>query len=370
MYILVAPVSGGAFPVQVGFILQLVQLMKPRGFWIGPKKSGTIYDIPLGLSMECFYDLALGSSGGNVAIYLTLAGDFTQAGVEKATEKLNSNMFISSWWPRPLSSLLPSWLLGYYEGSLYCQGTGVDKMFHDLFTPNTVSRLEVWTGTLNRTTNKAELFTNLPPGESKLDLTCFSCEKINAMPLNFMCRDLSKIARVSYASAAIPLLVPNIKIENYDYADGGTCFSSPLTPLQDCILSTYNKDKSQGLHIDYLSSYDLESENKPSSYKNILDNTSITLAEIIKSLGIQDRLSGIELLRDGKVLFEEGCCDLSILAELLQRRQRYQQSLLELYPSKEIEINLESFTGQDILAAVKLAQNCMMYRLWYVIICN
>lgn len=347
MQILVAPVSGGAFPVQLGFMIELSKLRRLRE------------SLP-------FYDSILASSGGNVASYIALAGDFTVEGIESICHKLHPDLFLSSWWPRPFSSILPSWVIGYYEGSIFNRGCGIEKIFEEIFTPASIGRIEVWTGTLNRSTGKAELFTNLEPGESKLSLDYFSPDKLNSMPLTYLARDRKMLARVAYASAAIPVLVPSVEINSTKYADGGTCFSSPLTPLQDCITWSSQSEGGKYLHVDYLNSYDLESSSKPATYKNLLENGSITLAEIIKSLCVQDRLSGIELLRAGPIKFDGGPCDDDILASIMIRRRKYQQSFLELYPSKEIEINLERFTAQDIINAINESRKCMMYRLWYV----
>ena len=360
MHILVAPVSGGAFPVQLGFMIELAKLRRPQ-----PCPDREQDPFP---ALLPFYDSILASSGGNVATYMALAGDFTPEGIDRVCHKLHPNLFLSSWWPRPFCSILPSWILGYYEGSIFNRGCGVEKVFEEIFTPASIGRVEIWTGTLNRSTGRAELFTNLEPGESKLALDCFSPDKLNAMPLTYLSRDRKMLAQVAYASAAIPVLVPSVEINSIQYADGGTCFSSPLTPLQDCITSALQNHDGSGqcLHVDYLSSYDLESTSKPATYKNLLENGSIALAEIIKSLGVQDRLSGIELLRVGEIKFDSGLCDPEILASIMTRRQKYRQSFLELFPSKEIEINLERFTAQDITNAINETRKCMMYRLWYI----
>ena len=368
MHLLVAPVSGGAFPVQLAFMIEVAKLRRN--------------------SLSCYsnilpsYDAILASSGGNIASYIALAGDFTMEGIEKVCSKLKPDLFLTSWWPN-LLSFLPSWIPGCYEGSIYCGGSGFGSLFEELFTFSSIGRIEMWTGTLNRTTGKAQLFTNLFPSESKLALNYFSPDKFNAMPLTYLDRDRKTIAQATYASAAIPVLVPNVYIGTSKYADGGTCFSSPLTPLQDCIIGAIQNNPDinnegvrntpvisghpdEELHIDYLSSYDLESNSRPATYKNLLENGAITLAEIIKSLGIQDRLSGIELLRAGPVKLESGACDSETLASISSRRRKYWQSMLELYPGKEIEISLEKFTPKDIIQAIHETKKCMMYRLWYV----
>lgn len=359
MHLLIAPVSGGAFPVQLGFIIELARLRRDVA-------------TPTSEAILPFYEAILASSGGNIATYLALAADFTLEGIERVITKLHPGLLLTSWWPRPLSFLFPSWILGYYEGTIFDRGFGCEEAFQEIFTPASVGRIEVWTGTLNRSTGKAEIFCNLSRGESKLALGHFIPEKFNSMPLNYISRDLSRIAQVSHASAAIPVMVPSVKIGEFQYADGGTCFSSPLTPLQDCIIGSFCKDPEHGstkyrsLHLDYVSSYNLESNTRPATYRNLYENGTIALAEIIKSLGIQDRLSGIELLRVGEIKFETGSCNPEVLKEIFFRRRHYRQSFLELYPNEEIEIPLESFTSQQVITAMNKARQSMMFRLWYV----
>lgn len=343
MHVLVCPVSGGAFPVQLGFMIETAKL-----------RSDTCRILP-------FYDVALASSGGNLATYIAMGGDFTSIGIEGVVNKMSPSIYLSSWWPKPFSSVIPSWTIGYYKGSLYDRGNGGEKLFEDLFTYDTIGKLEVWTGTLNRSKGKAEIFTNLCEGESRINTNRFLHERLNAMPLNYARRDPKTIARISYASAAIPVLIPSVKMDDCYYVDGGTAYSSPLTPLQDCLKVNHEEN----LHIDYLSSYDLESNDKLTSYSNIVQNSSFSLGEIIKSLGIQDRLSGIELVGDGNVKVELGSCKDGELAEIYSRRLNMRKSFLELYPDKSIQVPLESFTPKDIIDKIQLSRKSMMYRLWY-----
>jgi hypothetical protein len=344
MHLVVAPVSGGAFPVQVAALIEIAKVCQ-----------------------QCrrpFYDLALAASGGNVAIYMAMAGHYQLDEIRKIVCKLSPEQFLCSWWPQPFTHVLPSWVIGCYTGTLYNRGTGIEKVFQECFTSSCpVNQLEVWTGTLNRSTGKAELFCNLHSHQSKLPTGYFCPEKFNAMPLNFAQGDVCKISKVCYASASIPVLVPAVVIDGQRYVDGGTAYSSPLTPLQDCIKEVARHEP---LHIDYLSSYDLESGNKPATYRNLLQNGTVTLAEIIKSLGIQDRLTGMELLSQ-PCKFRSGDCNEEVLQELCKLRRGYQQSMLEIYPGKEIEISLEAFSPEDIIKAISQARCCLKYRLWWVV---
>lgn len=338
MRVLVAPVSGGTFPTQLNTIIS-----------IGDR-----------------YDVAMASSGGNVATYIAMASSFTRCGSEDIARMLSSKLFISSWWPHPFSSVFPSWSLSYLHGTLYNHGIGAEGIFDQIFTSTTIGSLEVWTGTLNITKGRAEFFSNLTFEESCLQLNAFRGTSLNSVPLRYMNRNKKLIAQVSYASAAIPLIIPSVKVGNCHYADGGTAFSSPLTPLQDTIVpcSTYRCYwPSESVHIDYLSGYNLEADGRLISYRSFLENSEVTLDELVKSLEIQDRLTGIKLVNPQ--YYEEGEVEKYTLLDLERKRRDCSKSLLEVYPRKKIEISLENFKGEDVVEAMDKSREVLSYRLWY-----
>ena len=130
MKLLVLPVSGGAFPLQLALIAEL---------------SNPIHHINKNIEP----DLVMASSGGNVAAYISLAAQWDGNKISDIAKNLHSSMFIQSWWPSYLK-FMPSWMIGYFKGSLYCNGSGATELFEKMFTPETIAKTEIWTGTLNR----------------------------------------------------------------------------------------------------------------------------------------------------------------------------------------------------------------------------
>ena len=126
MRLFILPVSGGAFPVQLGFIRELNKL------GITP-------------------DISLGSSGGNVAAYIAAATGWNPENYVNIVKPIHNGMFLASWWPYYLS-FLPSYIPGYFKGSIYANGTGADVYFKKMFQPETVIQTEIWSGTMNRDT--------------------------------------------------------------------------------------------------------------------------------------------------------------------------------------------------------------------------
>jgi predicted acylesterase/phospholipase RssA len=375
MRIFVFPVSGGAFPVQLGLIAELYEATQSEPH------------------------IALGSSGGNVAAYVGLAAKWKYPLMVEIVTKISSSMFARSWWPSYfyLDSILSSGLIGFFKGSFYAEGKGTTEFFKTMFTPESIGEVEIWTGTLNRMTGKGEMFCNRKPEESLIrprdQDTYASLFSRDCMPLNYMNRHLDLISQVTMASASIPLLVPERTINGQEYVDGGTLFASPLTALQDEILETLARlndssngvptdpmspmspmisglDKVKGreaLHLNYFSSFDLQATyaTRPQS---MYDNGTATVGELIKSLCIQDRLAAIEILRTPGYAIDyielEGNQDNLKLVHTI--RQHSLKSLLELYPSQSRVINLTKFTGADITDLMTFTRQHYRIRFWYI----
>ena len=85
MRIYVCPVSGGAFPLQLGLLAECgLAGVRP--------------------------DIVMGSSGGNVAAYIGLAADWQAATIPTIATQVNTTMFAQSWWPRYLNFFPSLWL--------------------------------------------------------------------------------------------------------------------------------------------------------------------------------------------------------------------------------------------------------------------
>lgn len=146
----VLPVSGEAFVAQLAL------------FSIVPKMN----------------DIILASSGGNIATYIGLAADYNVYSIERILRSIDSSMLLKSWWPSPFS-FMPSWVAGYSRGSYYDRGTGFESLFQTLFTPDTIGRKEIWTGTTCCSSSKCQLFCNKQESQVNLNISDFTYDEFN-----------------------------------------------------------------------------------------------------------------------------------------------------------------------------------------------
>jgi len=340
MRLFILPVSGGAFPIQLAFLRELNILgIKP--------------------------DVALGSSGGNVAAYIGAATGWNPDNYVNIVKPIHNGMFLSSWWPYYLS-FLPSYIPGYFKGSIYANGSGGDSYFKKMYTPDSVIQTEIWSGTLNRDTGMGQLFCNRNPQTSTLKIA--PDNKINSFWIRdcmtpfYMDGNMDTIVKVIIASAAIPVIIPEQEINGQHYVDGGTLFSSPLTPLVDYILAL-NQPK---YHLDYFSSFDIQSSEASKMTKNVYQNGILTIGELVKSICIQDRLVAVEFLRTNEQInFLTLPGNLDSLKTIENIRTNCNRSLLEFYPLKNDSMDLTSFTGEHIVNLMDFASKNYALRFWW-----
>lgn len=337
MYVLVLPVSGGGFVSQLAFL----QHLSESGF------------VP---------DLTLASSGGNVAAYVGAASNWKWAPIQRIAGELNQEFFIKPW--SSVSAL--SMIMGYFKGNIYDKGSGVPGFISRHFTPETISKYEIWTGTYNKSRQQARLFCNRTRVQSVLDIADMDLDLTRSMDPVFMNGDPELISVASIASASIPAVVPAQKIMNEDYIDGGIACASPLTIMQEPLLK-HITDNDLPLHILYVNSVDLSNPTvKP--IHNVLDTWRQATKDLVRSQTVIDRLSGYELLRchPGTMNKEEFTCDAANLnrVKLIWKKVKY--SMLEIYPGDNYDIDLVSFNGEDVVNAMSKAYKDCKCRLWWV----
>jgi len=352
MHLLVLPVSGNFFPCQLGLLTQLI---------------------------DAEYDpnLIMGTSGGAVSAILSLGADWSPSGIRRLARKLKSSLFLRSWWPKPLS-ILPSWGLGFFRGSVYNSGEGLDEFFETYFSVDSITQKEVWigvTGITNKNKKKesAQFFCNLSQEKSQIDISCF--EKYHNIgqstlcnSLHFLDGDLKRIQEATIASASIPTVVPPQKIGEDSYVDGGVFFASPMTPMRDSLEALEDEE---GLHITYVNTYDIEEQKIMSSidfYPGIFHTGAMTFATMVYSILSQDRLNGLKILNPdiSKIHRIPLKGSKTTLEQIFAFRKKCKRSFLELYTKSLDKIDLTDFKPEDILNVMDKVQEEYYCRFWWI----
>ncbi len=340
MRVQVLPSSGSSFPAQLALVNELALL-------------GIIPNI------------ILATSGGNASAYLTVAADWSLSNVERIVNTIKPNIFTNEW-----SNIIPTISMAFFKGTMYNKGIGVKALFEEQFTTESITRVEIWTGTMNRDANKAQFFCNRKCSKSIIQPTGRMSD--GCLPLIYLDGNIEDIAIVTHASASIPTIVPEVKFRDINYADGGVFYSSPLSGLRYSLLDLALQN-SDGFHIDYISSFDMSSNGSNDTYNNILDNFNKVRHEIVKSLSIQDRDVGIQMLEtligcvggECKIEKIELQCNLSVLASIECARKNLKCSLLELYPPDEHSIDLTCVLPSEIMDVVSAVKKNYKLRFWY-----
>lgn len=345
--VLVLPVSGGAFPHQLALLEELLSVTPDP------------------------HQVVLGTSGGNVCANLLLAANYNLRRFDKIIDKLDGNIFAKEW---SELNVLPTSVWAYLKGSAYQQVDPV-PLFESIFKCKNMQAFELWTTTYNRSAQKVQLWCN--KGSSSLNFDSFDPLENRCLPPRLLDGNVTMMAKVAMASASIPLMVEGIMIDtsnvqvlgsqsyvhesSYDlHQDGGVAASSPLSVLRDPLIATYNS-----LHIDYISSYDIESLPPTKPALTMIDKSLQTLKSLLQSLNYSDRRVAIDLIKTtGKSTHEEGIADAEVLAKLQTIRATHKRSLLELYPESSTEIDIINIKIEQIRSIIKTSRHKYRYRLW------
>lgn len=223
----VIPISGGSFVAQVAFLIEMY-----------------IARLIISDDISNIYpDIVLSTSGGNIATYLAMCGGWRENGILRCVELMDKNMLAFNWWPEKLN-FMPTGLIGIFTGSLYRPGFGIKKVLNNHLTSKIVKNVEIWTGTFNTNTGRAQFFTNKDEDSTFIKKESFENDRImyDCDPLAYLNGDINTIADVTLASATIPLLVTNRKVKNLEYTDGGIVYASPLTCMSREILRVVKPD--------------------------------------------------------------------------------------------------------------------------------
>lgn len=364
MHVFVLPVSGGGFVVQLAIIQHL---------------SGA----------KLLPNVCLASSGGNVAAYIAAAADYQWAAIERISRELNNTIFVQPW----SSIRIISSAIGFFQGYLYDKGTGVGTFLQQNFTPESIVKYEIWTGTYNQNKQKARLFCNRSKENSILAQYKLNQEIVQSMPTYFANGDIPLLATASLASASIPAIVPPQMIENEPYSDGGSFAASPLTIMKNMLMKYIsdfrNKSKASpmsgsgdgssgsgassgfegnSMHLYYLSSVNLDQTEDMNS-NNVLDVWRKATEDLIRSSTVTDRLQAYDILQSQNAPIKKmnfSCSNPDALKKINHIYKKCRYSLLELYPTKIIEIDIVNFVGQDVVNAINEAYKVIDARFWWI----
>ncbi len=339
MRVQVLPSSGSCFPAQLALINEL----------------SLIGSLP---------DIILATSGGNASAYLTIAADWSLSNIERIVKTIHPNIFANEW-----SDIIPTISMAFFKCTMYNKGVGVKDLYKAQFTKESITRVEIWTGTMNRDANKAQFFCNRSCPKSIIKPTGRMSD--GCLPLIYLDGNIDDIAIISHASASIPTVVPEIQFKGINYSDGGVFYSSPLSGLRYSLLDLALQNSS--FHIDYISSFDMSANGSSEVYSNILDNFNKVRHEIVKSLSIQDRDVGIQMLETligcvgGECKIEkldiQG--NLKILYAIECARKTIPCSVLELYPHEEHSIDLTYVLPSPIMEIIVNVKKNYNIRFWY-----
>lgn len=336
--VLVAPISGGCFGIQL-----------------------------TSLSLLCSYkyrpDICCTGSGGTVVCYCGLAGDWNSAKMATIVSDIDSSVFVRKR-KNPFSGFISDDMYGYFSGSLYVSNPNPEKFMKRHFDSETIKGTEIWTGAINEKTGRLGLFTNVGYNNSKIRGEYFNSKLYNSESLKYFNGDMINISRGMIASCSIPVMINPRDIGNDLYIDCGVKFGSSLTALQDEIIEL---GKEKGLHITYLAGYNVE---KKSGIRRCCDTTTLDLIEkipnhIVRGMVLNDRSAAYNMIKndDEKLMF--AVAPIRSLSSILKLRSKCSSSLLEIYPIKSIELNIFDFSNKELIDTMHQMQYNLGIRIWW-----
>jgi len=335
--IFVLPVSGGRFPAQLGQLSEICSLVGAP-------------------------DLVLGSSGGNISAFAGMAGRWTSQGIKRVSAKIRSNHFLSPW----MGKLAPSALAFPLTGSIYGRGTGITDLLREEFPEeeSPITRTEVWSGAYDTRMRLGQMFCNRAPDDSILSQHILSSDArtYNCAEPIYCSGNISLLADVCYASAALPFIVGPAEINKKAYIDGGVMFASPLLPLQGAI-KELSLTEGRPIHMFYFEPYDLNT---------YYDDTTLYgefISTLLHASVITDRAFGISIISHlaaaastPRALTSLNDIPHTQIPEVMKSTENMFFSLYHSESSRTIEIT--SFNGTDVIKEVESSRQGINVRVW------
>lgn len=348
----VLPISGGAFPVQLGLLSILFDVYKINK----PTFTGSRNYSP---------DLILGASGGNVSGYIGMAGDWYYEGICRIVENIDSNMFIRSWWPDDLD-FIPTWFLTIFTGTIFRPGYGPENLLSVAFPGKLIENNEILTLAFNSTKYVPQIFSNKSKETSILP-TISETDKLlfNLKDIQYLNGNVQEISKACMASAAIPIVTQSQVINNEKYDDGGLTAASPLSILTEEMYNIITKNNKL-LHLIYFSCYDMDDEDK-SKIIQYRGAAQVTISCMVHSKTLQDRASAVGLV--SKLLGRECNYTNFTNASIQKLAECFEQNkdnhyVIELYPKGAPNINLTNFKNNDVIDLINSTRKLINFSIW------
>lgn len=343
----VLPVSGGGFPVQIAFISEMYEARKiNKGFLSGSK--------------DYHPDLVMSASGGNVASYIGMGGDWNYSGMSRMIKYISSNMFVTSWLPDELN-FIPTWSIGIFMGSVFRSGEGPVGVLNLMFDSNTIQNTEILTLTYNKTKFIPQIFSNKSENNTFFKELPSETDRVlyELHPIKFTDGNLTEISKVCMASAAIPLVTESQIIGTDEYGDGGIVASSPFIMLSGMLA---REIKSRPLQIFLFSPIEFDNDEDTDKYTKYGNSElKVMLLRMIHSQALGERLATVNLVEKltGKSLNLTRYTNLDspvVLASVLEKYQN-DSFVMTFYPSKCPSVQLNDFKPENIMTCVDEVRN-------------
>lgn len=338
--VLVAPISGGSFCVQLAAIRELCKFnYKPN--------------------------ICLAGSGGSVTCYCANAGSWKESGINRIINQLSSTVFITKN-DNPLMNIMPRDLIGYYAGYFYKSNPDPDKFLEKFFTKDSIQETEIWVGAINKCSGRLALFCNQSYKKANIQGNHFNVNMFNSEPLRYLSGDIRHIAKSMIASCSIPILLNSTDIGKNSYIDCGTKFATPLTALQEEIVNFGEKD--DALHITYLSGYNVEAKLDVSEDEELdmADLFQTIPNHVVRGMVMADRSVAYRIIASkANNTLMYAVAPISSLDEIMSLRHKCNFSLIEIYPTTKVEVDIFSFTSKQLSNAVDKASEILGIRIWW-----
>jgi hypothetical protein len=244
--IYILPVSGVSFPAQLGILAALSSGRRIAG---QPPTSA----VP---------DVAIASSGGNIAAYYALSADWNKERIYSGVGMIHNESFLTGW-----ADYMPSWLFVPFSQAVFRRGYGFASLFRRVFAPGQAREgTEIWTGAVCHSKREHRVFTNKAMGQTILTPRVAVVDQLpnlgDSLQPIYLDGDIRAISEITQGSASIPWIVRPVTFRNDQYSDGGGVFASPLSAFEANIRQLGQENKNR-LRLFYISPINVDKAPRP-----------------------------------------------------------------------------------------------------------